>query len=68
MYFLQLGDDVKQHFLGGCDQFIDKTVKGSVKTVEECRIKVKSLEGEFRQSSASVSLGIGLNVHCYLCE
>ena len=46
----QVGHDVRQSFLSGCDVFIDKTLHGGLRTVEECEIRLQSLNDDMSQN------------------
>ena len=50
----QLGHDVRQAFLEGCDIFIDKTLQGSLKTVEECELRLQGFSDMLDDSDVSL--------------
>ncbi|XP_013411509.1 kinesin-like protein KIF14 isoform X1 [Lingula anatina] len=39
----KLGHDIRQVFLTGCDVFLDKTIQGGLRSLEECEINVQTL-------------------------
>ena len=63
----QLGHDVRQAFLGGCDVFMDKTLQGSLKTVEECQVWVQGFTDCVADDQVRVQKNVlhsGLKITC----
>ncbi len=52
-FALQLGHDVRQAFVEGSDLFVDKTLQGSLKTVEECEFRLHSFSDLLNDSGVS---------------
>ncbi len=51
---MQLGHNVRQAFLEGCDLFVDKTLHGSLKTVEECEIRLQGFSDLLDDSTVRI--------------
>ena len=47
----QLGHDVREFFLSGCDVYIDKSLQGGLKAIEGCDYRVVSMVDKAQDNS-----------------
>ena len=62
-----MGADVCQSFFSGCEAFIDKTLQGALRTVDDLETKAQSLSDIAMDNLVSIrhlSFGLILTIRC----
>ena len=56
LFCFKEGVDLRKYFLRGCDAFVDKTLQGGLKTLEDCEVRVMEFGDKVDTGEQNVSL------------